>query len=175
VLRLLIIAIALVLAGVWYVGGSPAVPRDTDQFAPPPTPRTGELSFELTEATLAERLNQRLAGQPLGETPLGPATLTRLTTKLKPGQILATGDAQVAGTSVPVAVTGHLDIQDGRPLVSISDARAAGVPLPSVARESLRSAIQEQVDQEIARLPMRVKSVTILDGKLLVIGTRLSS
>jgi hypothetical protein len=172
VLKLFVLAIVLVLAGMWYVGGSPAVPQDTDRPAPPPTPGASELSVELTQATLTERLNQRLAGQPLGDTPLGPATLTRLTTQLNPGQILATGDAQAGGASVPVSLTGHVDMQAGRPMVIISDARAAGVPLPSAAREGLRAALQEQVDQELARLPMRVKSVTITEGKLLVIGTR---
>jgi hypothetical protein len=172
VLKLFIIAIVVVLAGMWYVGGSPAVPQDTDHVAPPPTPGPSELSFELTQATLTERLNQRLAGQPLGDTPLGPATLTRMSAQLKPGQIVASGDAQAGGASVPVSVTGHVDMQAGRPQVIISDARAAGVPLPSATREALRTALQEQVDQELARLPMRVKSVTITEGKLLVIGTR---
>lgn len=171
-LKLIVVVIALVLAGLWYVGGSPAVPRDSDRPAPPPTPAASELSVELTQETLTERMNQRLAGQPLGETPLGPATLSRLTAQLKPGQILATGDAQVLGTSVPVSVTGHVDMQAGKPLVVIDDARAASVPLPSASREALRTVLQEQVDQELARLPMRVKSVTITEGKLLVIGTR---
>ena len=72
----------------------------------------------------------------------------------------------------PVSFTGHVDMQSGRPQVIVSDARAAGVPLPDATREALRKAVQDQVDQEITRMQMRVTSVTLTDGKIVVIGRR---
>ncbi|HEY3060494.1 MAG TPA: hypothetical protein VGL99_16170 [Chloroflexota bacterium] len=171
-LKLLLGALVVVLAGIAYVSGSAAIPQGMSQFAPPPTPAAGEVSFELTQAQLSDRMRQQLVGQSLGETPLGKATLTRLSCELKPNQLIANGDADVGGTSVPVSMTGHVDMQSNRPVVIINDARAAGVPLPEASRESIRKSFQDQVDQEIARLQMRVTSVTITQGKLLVIGIR---
>src|SRR4051794_10577282 len=94
---LLLAGLVVVVAALWFVRGSAVVPDTASQYAPPPTPASGEATVELTEAALSERMNAQLAGQPLGETPLGTATLTRLTTQLKPNQLVANGDAQVGG------------------------------------------------------------------------------
>ncbi|SRR6266540_3294546 len=171
-LKLLLGALVVVLAGIAYVGGSAAIPQGMSQFAPAPTPAAGEVSFELTQSQLSERMRQQLVGQSLGETPLGTATLTKLNCELKPNQLIANGDAEVGGKTVPVSMTGHVDMQANKPVVIVNDAKAAGVPLPQSTRESIRKTVQDQVDQEIARLQMRVTSVTIGEGKILVIGTR---
>jgi hypothetical protein len=169
--RLWIIALLVVLGGIAVVSGSAAMPQGLSRLAPPPTPRPDELSFELTDSTLTQRL-QPLVGQPLGDTPLGRATLISLSTQIKPNQLVANGEARVGDRTVPVSFAGHVDVQSGRPLVVVSDARAAGIPLPDATREALRRVVQDQVDQEIGRLNMRVTSVTLTDGKLLVIGRR---
>jgi len=171
-LKLLLAGLVVVLAGLWYVRGSAAVPEGTSQSAPPPTPAAGEVSVELTEASLSEHLNQRLVGQSLGQTPLGRATLTSLSTQLRPNQLVATGDANVGGRIVPISVAGHVDVESGKPLAVVSEATAAGVPLPAATRDSMRKILQDQIDQEVARLKMQVKSITISQGKILIIGTR---
>src|SRR5438034_2081233 len=113
---LLAAGLVVVLAGLWFVRGSAMVPDSASQVAPAPTAASGEVTVELTEAALTDHLNDQLAGQSLGETPLGKATLTRLTTQLRPNQLVANGDAQVGGKTVPVSMTGHVDMESGRPL-----------------------------------------------------------
>jgi hypothetical protein len=171
-LKLLLALAVVVLVGLAYARGSAAVPQGMSQVAPPPTPASGEVSVELTAATLTELLNQRLAGQSLGDTPLGRATLTRLSVQLRPNQLVASGDARVGDRTVPVSLAGHVDVQNGHPLAVVSDASAAGLPLPAATRESIRALLQEQVDREISRLQVRVRSVSIAEGKILIIGTR---
>jgi hypothetical protein len=172
-LKLLFAGLLVVLAGLWYVRASPAVPEGMRQYAPPPTPTAGEVSVELTEAALSDHLTQRLVGQSLGETPLGRATLTSLTTQLRPNQLFATGDASVGGRTVPIMVAGHVDMESGRPLAVVSDASAAGLSLPAATRESMRKILQDQVDQEVARMKVHVTSITITQGRILIIGTRI--
>jgi hypothetical protein len=133
---LLVVGLVVVVAGLWFVRGSGAVPESASRVAPP-APASGEVTVELTERALSDHLNEQLAGQSLGDTPLGKATLTRLTMQLMPNQLVANGDAQVAGKTVPVSMTGHVDMESGRPLASVSEASAAGVPLPSATRASL--------------------------------------
>src|SRR3954451_7976681 len=100
---LLVAGLVVVVAGFWFVRGSAGVPQSASPVAAAaPTAAAGDGTVELTESALSDHLNDQLAGQPLGDTPLGKATLTRLTTQLKPDQLVANGDAQVGGRSVPV-------------------------------------------------------------------------
>jgi hypothetical protein len=179
VLKLLISAVVMILLGLGGLsaarggplGAGPASPTQTA-----PTPAAGEQSFELTEAQLTEALSRQLVGQPLGTTPLGTATLQRLNVQLRRNnQIEADGDARVGGATVPVQMTSHVDVHDGRPLVVVSEARAAGMPVPDSTRTSIQQVIQSQLDQELQRRQLLVHSVTIGDGKLVVIGARRGS
>ncbi|GAC1315373.1 MAG: hypothetical protein NVSMB2_06800 [Chloroflexota bacterium] len=141
--------------------------------APTAAPRAGQQSVEISEDDLNARLNSRMAGQQIGQTPLGPATLQRITTQLRNGQLTATGDASVASTTVPVSVSGNIKVQGERPVVVVDDVRSAGVPMPSATRDSVQSALQTQLDAEVQRLGVRVSSVTIADGVLRLVGSRL--
>jgi hypothetical protein len=176
VLKLLIAAAAVILLGLGGLSAARGVPPlGTGQAGPTqtaPTPAAGEQSFEITEAQLTDALSRRLVGRPLGTTPLGTATLQRLNVQLRNNnnQIQADGDAQVGSGSVPVQMTSHVDVRDGRPLVVVSDARAAGVPMPDSTRTSIQQVIQSPLDQELQRRQLRVQSVTVADGKLTVVG-----
>lgn len=175
-LKLIVIAVLAVVGGL-KVGGvleSPpqaAVPQTASAQTPAAVGAADQM-VEITEADLTASLNQRLAGQPLGDTPLGPATLSRLTTQLRGGKLNASGDAQVRSATVPVALSGAVHVEGDRPVMVVEDLRAAGVPLPASARASVQEALQAQLEAEVARLQLRVTSVTIEDGKLRLVGTR---
>src|SRR3954454_24392831 len=108
-------------ASVWFfvTQGQPAAPQGRSVTTPAPTAAAGQQRVEVTEETLTDRLNQRLTGQPFGSKPLGPATLSHLNAQLQGGQLLTNGDARVGSTSVPVSVTGRVDMQDARPVVVV--------------------------------------------------------
>jgi hypothetical protein len=148
-----------------------AEPGTTTAVAgPPPTPASGEVALEFTEAELTDQLNQRLVGKPLADTPLGAATLTRIATQLRTNEFVTSGDATVGGSNVPISATGHIDVESGRPVVSVTQATAGGVPLPSRARDAMRQAVQDQIDAEVNRQGLHVKSVNISNGRLRLIG-----
>lgn len=146
---------------------SEAVPNPT---SPLPTPAPDEVSIEVTDTALTDQLNARLAGQSLGNTPLGPASLRRIAVEFRNGQVLTSGDAQAGSTSVPLSISSTIDLQDGRPLVVVHDATAAGVPLPPASRQAVQQAMQAQLDATLARRPMYIRSLTVSAGKLVVIG-----
>jgi hypothetical protein len=174
--KLLLIAAILGLAAGAYLFG----PRIMSSVAPEPAvasetsakPAAGDVRVELTEDALTDRLNQRLAGQSLGSTPLGAATLKTLEARLRTGQMQVDGNAQIAGREVPLTLSSKLEVEGGRPVVTVHDAKAAGVPLLEPARQSIEDALQQQVDQEVKRMSLRVKSVDIADGKMVLIGSR---
>jgi hypothetical protein len=174
-LKLLFAAGGLVLLGLYGLGyGStprPAVPVVApNPTAPLPTPAPNEFSVEVTDAALTEQLNARLAGQSLGDTPLGPASLRRVGVEFRNSQVLTSGDAQVGATSVPLSLSSTIDLVAGKPVVAVHEASAAGFPLPAVARRAIQQAMQTQLEAAVARRPMRIRSLTITSGKLLLIG-----
>jgi LmeA-like phospholipid-binding len=157
---------ALVLIGA-AVFLAPRVLTPQAPEAAPVGQREGNLRFELTEAVLTQRLNQSMAGKPFG-----PATLEQLTAQLRNGRLQVDGSAKMAGTGVPVSMSSKVTAENGRALIDVQEARAAGVPVPDQARQSVEDALQREVDQEVARMSMRVSTVSIADGKLIVTGTR---
>jgi hypothetical protein len=172
-LRFLLAAGAIVVVALSSFGSasrstSPvAVPNPT---SPLPTPAPNEVSLEVTDAALTQQLNARLVGQSLGDTPLGPASLRSVTVEFRNGQVLTTGEAQAGPTTLPLSVESTIDLQDGQPVVLVHDATAAGVPLPPAAREAVQQTMQGQLDATLARRPMRIRSLTVSAGRLLIIG-----
>jgi hypothetical protein len=136
------------------------------------TPAPGDVVVQVDEATLTRRLNAVLAGVSVGDTPLGPATVRDVTAQLRGGQVVATGTAQIGPTSLPVSLTGRIDVLSGRPRAALTDARLSGVQFPEAMRRDVEALMQGQVDQLLAGQPLRVKAVSIAEGKLTIVGTR---
>src|ERR671927_1545057 len=99
-LRLLIAAGALLVIALSSFGArSPPPPSPApNPTSPLPTPAPNEESLELTDAALTDQLNARLAGQPLGDTPLGPASLRHVSVEFRNGQVLTSGEALAGRT-----------------------------------------------------------------------------
>ncbi len=175
-LKLLAI-LALLLGGGYFAarGAMPTSATPTPIAAAPaasPTPSPGDTVVTMDEGQIADALNANLAGKPLGETPLGPATASNFAVQLRNGQFMVTGNAQVAGASAPVSLTGTVVAQDEKPVVSVSDASVGGVPLPDATRQRIQGSLQTQVDQLVASRGVRLHSVSISDGRLTLAGTR---
>jgi DUF2993 family protein len=167
----LIVVVGAVAAAVWFAGIGRGAPS-ADRSAATPQATPGEQTIQLTEADLNQRLTQQLVGQPLGNTPLGTATLESISTQLTDGHLIANGDAKLASTRVPVTLTATGSVENGRAVVTVDDLKAAGVPLPSNARQSVQQALQSQLDAEVNRQQLRVSSMSIANGKLTLTGTR---
>jgi hypothetical protein len=156
------------------LGLSPATPTPQADSGPrvQPNPQRGEVAIEIGEAELSERLNQRLAGRSLGQTPLGSPTLERVQVSLRDGKAETTGTARLAGTSLPFTSSMSLSPDAaGRVRVSVADAKLGGIPLPDQARSGLETDLQDQVDSLLARQPVRVRSIQVGDGRIRVVGT----
>jgi hypothetical protein len=137
-----------------------------------PTAAAGDVVVELDEATLTSQANARLAGQSMGSTPFGPATLQDVKVALRGGQMVMTGSARVGGASAPLSLTSSVAVSGGRPAVSLSQATLSGLALPDAARASLERNLQSQLDQAVADRAVKVKAVTIDSGKLRIVGSR---
>jgi hypothetical protein len=176
VIKLLVVAV-LAMAGVWLAGLWPGQPKAAEPQVdvargPTVSAAPGDRTTDITESELTTLLNQQVVGQTIGDTPLGPATLKHITAQLRDGRLRADGDASVASASVPVTMTARFDVENGQALIIVEDLRAAGVSLPAGARGSIQQTLQRQLDAQLQPLHLRVKSLTIADGTLHVIGSR---
>jgi hypothetical protein len=135
-------------------------------------PKTGEVAVEVTEAELSDRLTRQFAGQALGQTPLGAATIERVDVSLRGGQAGLGGSARVGGASVPYSARlNAAPDASGQVKLTLTDARVSGVPLPDPVRAQLESSVQGEIDRLILRQPMRVRSIEIEGGRLRAVGT----
>jgi hypothetical protein len=176
--RLLVVILILAAAGggyYWYNGGlttsasSPAADSGTPVVFP--TAAAGEVSVELSQSDVSDQLSSTLVGRPLGSTPLGEATLSRVQAEFVPSQILVSGDATAGSTTVPFTSTATVAAQDGRAVVNVQSASVANVPLPDSVRQRIQSVVQQQVDSAIAARKIQVHSVTIGSGHMLLVGS----
>jgi hypothetical protein len=140
--------------------------------APPATTGPGELSVVLDEAALTQQANAVLSGRAVGDTPLGAATVRNVAVQLRNGRLAATGSAQVGPTTVPLTVAATVEAVNGRPVVSVVEAAVAGVALPAGTRKLVEQTLQGQVDRALANQPLRVRTISIADGKMTVVGSR---
>ena len=171
-IKLVLLLGALIAAGAGWMMNSaqPAIPATPTPTAVAAT-KAGEQRVEIGEAELSQRLGQRLVGQPLGSTPLGPATLKRLSIQLINGHIAADGDAEVGSTSAPISIIATPGMANNRATIRVDELTAAGIPLPSRARDAVQQAIQSQMDAEVGRLPLKLTAIAVEPGKLVFRGT----
>jgi hypothetical protein len=158
------------------VGHAAPAPRSLSPGGPAiftPSPR--DQTFQLSDQQVTQALNQFVVGQPLGPTPLGPAALQRIVVTFRDGRIHVDGEARVSSATTRVSVTARGEVDDGRVIVTIDDMQAFGVPLPANARVAFQQSIQAGVDAEVASIPLRVKSISIEAGNLVVVGTPLNT
>ncbi len=175
-LKVLIVA-ALLLAGGMLVANysrslSAPAPSAASGNAAAPAPQAGDVQVVVDEATMSDRLNRGVAGKPIAESPLGTVVARQVAVKLRDGQVTIDGDAQVGSSSVPVRSTGTVGPQNGRAVVDVQDVRVAGVPLGASQRQQVQQMVQSEVDRVTSQERMQVRSVTVADGKMTVIGRR---
>jgi hypothetical protein len=127
---------------------------------------------ELAEDVLSERVNGALVGQPLADTPFGPATITWMRVELADGGIALAGEAQAGFLRLPVVADGTADVQAGRPLVRLRQVTLGGVVVPEPVRATLEQALQGEVDRAVASERFRARAVTIDAERLTVRGTQ---
>jgi hypothetical protein len=170
VIRALAIAIVLIAVGGLAVrfgfGAMLGQPPAT------PTPSPGQVSLDVSEAVLTDRLNTTLVGRSLGPTPMGEAAVKHLAIRLTPDRVEADGDAAVGSTTVPVSLGGTVSVLGGVPVVSLKDASANGVPLPERTRTMLEESLQSNLQALLAAQHLTLSSLTVGNGKLTLVGQR---
>ena len=135
-----------------------------------PAPAAPVNTIEVDQATLSEQANAMLVGQPLADTPLGPATVKEVSVQLEDGRALITGQVKAGFMSLPARLTVTATVEGGRPLVHVEQLAVGTFGLPDAARQAVEARIQGEVDRALAQQNARVDAVEIRPGTLAVGG-----
>ncbi len=92
--------------------------------------------------------------------------------RLSQGQVGIQGTAQAGGLQFPLTVVATVVADAGRALVHVQQARVGDNDVPPDAQRKAEGMLQSEVDQELEAKQLRVRSVTIDDGKLTMVGNR---
>ena len=130
-----------------------------------------DVTVELTEAELNDRLVREFVGKPVGQTAIGSPTFDALTIGLRNGRAILDGRARIGGTTIPVeASVGFTPDSAGGIRVALSDAKVAGIEIPGPARAQIERQMQLELDRALSIQPMTVRTVEISNGRLRAVG-----
>ena len=127
-------------------------------------------TIEVDQATLTEQANAMLVGQPLADTPLGPATVREVSIQLEDGRALVTGWVRAGFMTLPASLTVTATVEAERPVVHVEQLAVGGFGLPDAARQAVEARIQAEVDRALAQQNARVEAVEIRPGTLALSG-----
>ncbi len=127
-------------------------------------------TIEVDQATISQQANAMLVGQPLADTPLGPATVQEVTVQLEDGRALITGQVRAGFMNLPASLTVTATVEAGRPLVHVEQLAVGGFGMPDAARQAVEARLQGEVDKALAQQSARIDAVEIRPGTLAVSG-----
>lgn len=127
-------------------------------------------TIEVDQATLSEQANAMLVGQPLADTPLGPATVQALSVRLEDGRALIEGQVRAGFMTLPASLTVTATVEAERPLVHVEQLAVGGFGLPDAARQAVEARIQAEVDRALAQQNARVEAIAIRPGTVAISG-----
>ncbi len=127
-------------------------------------------TIEVDQATISQQANAMLVGQPLADTPLGPATVQEVTVQLEDGRALITGQVRAGFMNLPASLTVTATVEAGRPLVHVEQLAVGGFGMPDAARQAVEARLQGEVDKALAQQNARIDAVEIRPGTLAVSG-----
>jgi hypothetical protein len=133
---------------------------------------SGETTVEVTETALNDQLKASLVGQSLGSTPLGEATITDVKVTINEGYLLISGTAKNGFLTPPFQAKSTLNLVDNKAKLSISELTLNGVTLPRVITDQLEGTLQSKVDALIGAYNFKLKSITLVQGKIVIVGTK---
>jgi hypothetical protein len=128
-------------------------------------------TIELDQATLTEQANAFMVGQPLADTPLGPASVQEISVQLEEGRALVTGRVRAGFMTLPASLTATAVVEGERPIVRVEQLVVGGFAVPDAARQLVETRIQAEADRMLAQIGARVAAVIIRPGTLALTGT----
>jgi hypothetical protein len=125
-------------------------------------------SHQLVTITLSEAEVNAIAVPELESQANFP--LQQPSVQILPGQVILNGQAAFGPTTLPIAVTGSVDVQGGVPTLTVLRVQAGGISAPQSIVNQVRNQIATSLRLTPADLPITVQQVTLGSHTLTVMG-----
>ncbi len=104
----------------------------------------------------------------LGNHPEIPFKRPRI--EFHPGMIESWGDVEVLGLRLSIHGQATMTLENGIPIVTLTDIKVAGAPVPGFVLEAVQDAVYEQVDLSNRELPVIFETLELREGEAIASG-----
>lgn len=169
--RLLYALILGVVLGIIVAGG---VAYAVSRRAAPPAPAPGDLnapfslSLTVTEAFIADRINNPPPPRPGTPAPERPRVHGAVARLLPDGTLQVRGEATMRGLTVPISATLLPRVVEGRIEMAIIDGRAGSLGIPTSIADDVETAVNRQLRATAAERTVEVVAIVPGDGVMTV-------
>jgi len=88
-----------------------------------------------------------------------------------PDEVEAWGNVEVLGLRLSIHGWATMVLENGIPVVTLTDISVAGAPVPGFVLEAVQDAVYEQVDLSNRRLPVIFETLELREGEAVASGT----
>jgi hypothetical protein len=88
-----------------------------------------------------------------------------------PDEVEAWGEVEVLGLRLSIHGQATMALENGIPVVTLTDIRVAGAPVPGFVLEAVQDAVYEQVDLSNRELPVIFEALELCEGEAVASGT----
>lgn len=130
--------------------------------------RTGApipITLTLDEAELTSKASE--AGAQL----VGGLAASDIQVHLAGGELVATSKVTVQGIGVDLGVVATPVVEGGQARILIKEIQTGAIAIPEDARREIESQVGKAFDPQALGLTFDISSITIADGKLVILGT----
>jgi hypothetical protein len=88
-----------------------------------------------------------------------------------PDEVEAWGDVEVLGLQLSIHGQATMVLENGIPVVTLTDIQVAGAPVPGFVLEAVQDAVYQQVDLSNREMPVIFETLELREGKAIASGT----
>ncbi len=88
-----------------------------------------------------------------------------------PGEVESWGEVEMLGLRLSIHGQATMVLENGVPIVTLTDLEIAGAPVPSFVLEAIQDAVYEQVDLSNRELPVIFETLELREGEAVASGT----
>ena len=100
----------------------------------------------------------------------GNAPIHDVQATLSPGVVTVNGTVDYKGASLPAALSGTLNVQNGQVTFHADSLSISHLPAPGALKEKVENDINQRLSQGLTEAPLKVEELTVEQGQLTISG-----
>ena len=85
-----------------------------------------------------------------------------------PDRVLAVIDAKVYGFEIKVAIATKVEVEDGKPKITVEEVNIGKLPLPAAIKKRISELISQKIESLLPDLPLKLEDIRITEEQFIV-------